>query len=38
MVDKTKNQIDKALDAVEKALDIEPLGEEIQFEKNEKFI
>ena len=37
MVDKTKNQIDKALDAVEKALDIEPLGEEIQFEKNVSF-
>jgi hypothetical protein len=37
MVDKTKNQIDKALDAVEKALDIEPVGEEIQFEKNVSF-
>tara|TARA_R100000654_G_scaffold17090_4_gene35858 strand:+ start:4858 stop:7371 length:2514 start_codon:yes stop_codon:yes gene_type:complete len=37
MVDKTKNQIDKAMDAVEKALDIEPLGEEIQFEKSVDF-
>jgi hypothetical protein len=37
MVDKTKNQIEKAMDAVEKALDIEPLGEEIQFEKNVTF-
>jgi len=37
MVDKTKNQIDKALDAVEKALDIEPVGEEIQFEKSVNF-
>jgi len=37
MVDKTKNQIEKAMDAVEKALDIEPLGEEIQFEKSVTF-
>ena len=37
MVDKTKNQIEKAMDAVEKALDIEPLGEEIQFEKSVEF-
>ena len=37
MADKTKNQIDKALDAVEKALDIEPIGEEIQFEKSVEF-
>ena len=37
MVDKTKNQIEKAMDAVEKALDIEPLGEEVQFEKSVDF-
>ena len=37
MVDKTKNQIEKAMDAVEKALDIEPIGEEIQFEKSVEF-
>jgi len=37
MADKTKNQIEKAMDAVEKALDIEPIGEEIQFEKSVEF-
>jgi len=37
MADKSKNQIEKAMDAVEKALDIEPLGEEIQFEKSVEF-
>ena len=30
MVDKTKNQIDKAMDAVSAALEIEPIGEEVQ--------
>ena len=37
MADKSKNQIEKAMDAVEKALDIEPIGEEIQFEKSVEF-
>ena len=37
MADKSKNQIEKAMDAVEKALDIEPLGEEIQLEKSVEF-
>ena len=32
MVDKTKNQIDKALDAVNSALEIEPIGEEVQID------
>jgi len=32
MVDKTKNQIDKAMDAVSAALEIEPIGEEVQID------
>ena len=38
MVDKTKNQIDKAMAAVEAALEIEPIGEEVQIDnKNVEF-
>ena len=38
MADKTKNQIEKAMDAVEAALEIEPIGEEVQIdEKNVSF-